>query len=431
MQKGLGLFCSLQVLLRPVRRKAAVRGRRSVTPKKAAALTTPDGYQRAVVGAVMGRFNLIDLAGNERGADTMSSDVKQQQQQEGAEINKSLLGLKECIRAVATQSSHIPFRSSKLTLLLKHSFIHKSARMVMIAHINPASAAAEHSLNTLRYAERLRGALGTADTMPRSAADSTARTACNTSLSSSLRRLEETLSACHVGTPSTDHRCDVVTPTTGDDRLEGKSSDSQALTEYCTSLSGSKRKDAPSCSDAISDVEKEAVLDSSSYDTPQPAARVSDGSVAKDGSSVTRMILGSPTTSLLTDSRKRHKIDGKIATGLAVSPSGCDGLIDADGLVEVFEHETDGVGVRSEAKQLVSEMAKSGRQVARQTAAVTGKAALEAQALVAAAEMDELMAQIEDLTAAKRSMQLRLDNQCSYIERLETKNNELVGDVES
>ena len=42
-----------------------------------------------------GKFSLIDLAGNERGADTSTSD--RQTRMEGAEINKSLLALKVCI----------------------------------------------------------------------------------------------------------------------------------------------------------------------------------------------------------------------------------------------------------------------------------------------------------------------------------------------
>lgn len=103
---------------------------------------------------VHGKFSLIDLAGNERGADTSSAD--RQTRMEGAEINKSLLALKECIRALGRKGSHLPFRVSKLTQVLRDSFVGPNSRTCMIAMISPGVASCEHSLNTLRYADRVK-----------------------------------------------------------------------------------------------------------------------------------------------------------------------------------------------------------------------------------------------------------------------------------
>jgi len=101
-----------------------------------------------------GKISFIDLAGSERGADTLDTD--RQTRMDGAEINKSLLALKECIRALDQQLDHTPFRGSKLTQVLKDSFVGSNCRTVMIANVSPNSSAVEHSLNTLRYAYRVK-----------------------------------------------------------------------------------------------------------------------------------------------------------------------------------------------------------------------------------------------------------------------------------
>ncbi|KAB2061446.1 hypothetical protein ES319_A10G085600v1 [Gossypium barbadense] len=102
---------------------------------------------------VVGKLSFIDLAGSERGADT--TDTDKQTRMEGAEINKSLLALKECIRALDNDQGHIPFRGSKLTEVLRDSFMGNS-RTVMISCISPSSGSCEHTLNTLRYADRVK-----------------------------------------------------------------------------------------------------------------------------------------------------------------------------------------------------------------------------------------------------------------------------------
>jgi kinesin family protein 2/24 len=100
-----------------------------------------------------GLLSFIDLAGNERGGDTYGHD--NQTRIDGAEISKSLLALKECIRALDQDKKHIPFRGSKLTMVLRDSFI-GNCKSVMIGNISPAEVNCEYTLNTLRYADRVK-----------------------------------------------------------------------------------------------------------------------------------------------------------------------------------------------------------------------------------------------------------------------------------
>ncbi|XP_028283500.1 kinesin-like protein KIF2C isoform X2 [Parambassis ranga] len=101
-----------------------------------------------------GKFSLVDLAGNERGTDVSSDD--RSTLVETAEINRSLLALKECIRSLGANSDHIPFRMSTLTKVLRDSFIGEKSRTCMIAMVSPGMASCEYTMNTLRYADRVK-----------------------------------------------------------------------------------------------------------------------------------------------------------------------------------------------------------------------------------------------------------------------------------
>lgn len=96
------------------------------------------------------KLSMIDLAGSERASATGCKGVRFK---EGANINKSLLALGNCINNLADGIKHIPYRDSKLTRLLKDS-LGGNCHTVMIANIGPSSLTYEDTYNTLRYANR-------------------------------------------------------------------------------------------------------------------------------------------------------------------------------------------------------------------------------------------------------------------------------------
>ncbi|NWI22140.1 KI18B protein, partial [Crypturellus soui] len=99
------------------------------------------------------KMSLIDLAGSERASATKA---RGERLREGANINRSLLALINVINALAdakSKKSHIPYRDSKLTRLLKDS-IGGNCRTVMIAAVSPSALAYEDTYNTLKYANR-------------------------------------------------------------------------------------------------------------------------------------------------------------------------------------------------------------------------------------------------------------------------------------
>ena len=102
------------------------------------------------------KLSLVDLAGSERASATQNRGMRLI---EGANINRSLLTLGNCINALCDATAkgikkpYVPYRDSKLTRLLKDS-LGGNARTVMIANVSPSINAFDDTYNTLKYANR-------------------------------------------------------------------------------------------------------------------------------------------------------------------------------------------------------------------------------------------------------------------------------------
>jgi hypothetical protein len=90
----------------------------------------------------------VDLAGCEKSSKSIC--VTKQQYYEMGAINRSILSLKECIRAMHNKNSRIPFRESKLTMILKSTFSDRYSS-TMISTISPEETNIHETLNTLNY----------------------------------------------------------------------------------------------------------------------------------------------------------------------------------------------------------------------------------------------------------------------------------------
>eukprot|EP01049_Picozoa_sp_SAG25_P000355 SAG25_NODE_12_length_28061_cov_181.931795_3_plen_301_part_00 len=127
------------------------------------------------VGGSGGVLRVIDLAGSER--HESNTEHTPARIAEMKDINWSLGCLKECIRKQreATQRGparmvakggaapegadgaehYIPFRRSKLTMLLKDCFTSSTVRTIFLGHVAPTARSAEYTKNTLDYASQM------------------------------------------------------------------------------------------------------------------------------------------------------------------------------------------------------------------------------------------------------------------------------------
>lgn len=94
------------------------------------------------------KFFAIDLAGNERG--TLTNAKGFIQNQEYISINKSLFALKECIRSIYLSKEYIPYRRSKLTILLRE-ILYNNINIHFIGTINSSKICYPDIIDTIEY----------------------------------------------------------------------------------------------------------------------------------------------------------------------------------------------------------------------------------------------------------------------------------------
>lgn len=111
------------------------------------------GRNEASGTQLKGSLNLVDLAGSERLARSLAAGDRAR---ETCAINRSLSALGDVFAALATRSSHVPYRNSKLTWLLAPC-LGGSGKTLMFVNVAPDAASAGESLCSLRFAAKVNG----------------------------------------------------------------------------------------------------------------------------------------------------------------------------------------------------------------------------------------------------------------------------------
>ncbi|KAM4039296.1 kinesin-like protein KIF7 isoform 1-T2 [Anomaloglossus baeobatrachus] len=112
-----------------------------------------DGPGLAIGQVLSSKFHFVDLAGSERILKTGNTGERLK---ESIQINSGLLALGNVISALGDpkrKGSHIPYRDSKITRILKDS-LGGNAKTVMMCCISPSASDFDETLNTLNYANR-------------------------------------------------------------------------------------------------------------------------------------------------------------------------------------------------------------------------------------------------------------------------------------
>jgi hypothetical protein len=100
-----------------------------------------------------GGLKLVDLAGSERlnRTGTLNDAVRLK---ETVNINKSLSSLSDVFTALASKASHIPYRNSKLTMLLQDC-LSGDGKALMFVNVSPTVASSQETVCSLRFASQV------------------------------------------------------------------------------------------------------------------------------------------------------------------------------------------------------------------------------------------------------------------------------------
>eukprot|EP00301_Raphidiophrys_heterophryoidea_P014898 c23377_g1_i1.p1 GENE.c23377_g1_i1~~c23377_g1_i1.p1 ORF type:complete len:269 (+),score=62.92 c23377_g1_i1:35-808(+) len=120
---------------------------------------TIEGFNTTTGIKAHGQLHLVDLAGSERVGKSQSKGMRLVEAQH---INKSLAALGNVISSLVSRTTHIPYRNSKLTYLLKDS-LGGDSKTLMFCNMNPFNY--WETLSSLQFASRVRAVeLGPAKT---------------------------------------------------------------------------------------------------------------------------------------------------------------------------------------------------------------------------------------------------------------------------
>ncbi|GFY93130.1 P-loop containing nucleoside triphosphate hydrolases superfamily protein [Actinidia rufa] len=101
------------------------------------------------VPMVGGQLMLVDMAGSEN--IEQAGQIGLEAKMQTAKINQGNIALKRVVESIANGDSHVPFRDSKLTMLLQDSFEDDKSKILMILCASPDPKEMHKTISTLEY----------------------------------------------------------------------------------------------------------------------------------------------------------------------------------------------------------------------------------------------------------------------------------------